>query len=266
MLIPFTVDVPMNRWPYANWVLIAVTVVVSIVDWVNAPKLNLSLNVMQQDMTKLTKQDYDRLKRELKEAEAPTPMALSRSAFKFVQFFSYVLVHGDIWHLLGNMVFLFCFGNAINAKLGHIAFVLLYFLLGAVAGATWLWLGAGEALIGASGAIMGITGMMFVLYPRNEIQVLYYFGFAYSGVTEIMSFWLILLYMGFDLIGILTAGESGIAYVCHLGGEAFGILIAIVLLLTGLVKSEHYEENLLQMIGWQQRTVRKKRRRRSAEE
>lgn len=262
MLIPFNVDVPMDRWPYANWLLIAGTIVVSIVVWVTAPQIRVSLQILQQDTSKMTRQEFDRLQREMKDARAPTPLALQHEHFKFTQLFSYVLVHADIWHLAGNMVFLFCFGNAINAKLGHVSFLILYSVLGAVAGLTWYWFGDGSALIGASGAIMGITGLFFVLYPRNVVQVLYYFSFTYSGTMEIMSFWLVLLCMAMDLVGTILAGAGGVAYICHLGGELFGILIGVTLVATGMVVSEHYEENLLQMLGWQKRTERKKRKRR----
>ena len=60
------------------------------------------------------------------------------AASRFAQLLTHVLVHADLWHLLGNMWFLFCFGNAVNAKLGHAVYLTLYFCLGAVAGLAWV--------------------------------------------------------------------------------------------------------------------------------
>ena len=116
------------------------------------------------------------------------------------------------------MIFLFCFGNAVNAKLGQGLFLAAYFLLGALDGVAWLLLGNGMPVVGASGAIMGIVGIFLVLFPRNDVNVLYWFGGAYGGSFSIAAIFLILFYMTCDLIGTLTGGGGGVAYICHLAG------------------------------------------------
>src|SRR5437763_5413149 len=261
MLLPYSVDVPMERWPWANWLLIAATVVVSIASWLTSESLRDvrdAIRLVSQDDPQQIQKESKRLERRLREPPPPA-LALRRDHFGATQLFTYVFVHADVWHLIGNMVFLFCFGNAVNAKLGHVSFLVIYFLLGAVAGLCWLALGAGDALVGASGAIMGVTGVFVVLYPKNEVRC--WFGLGGWGIgrgqsVEIMSFGVVLLGMGLDLLSTLFDASGGIAYVAHLGGELVGVGLGLGLLLTGLVTSEYYEENLLQMFGVQPRTER----------
>lgn len=225
VIIPFTVDVPMDRWPIANWALIGLTTLMSFA---------LFLNPNPEEVLDL---------------------ALVRDSFSPLQLFTYVGVHGGLLHLIGNMIFLFCFGNAINAKLGHWQFLLLYFVLGAVAGGAWMLFGDGPALIGASGAIMGITGVFLVLYPRNDVTVFYWIMYR-TGTFALSSGWLILLYMAMDVWGTVFGSGGVVAYVCHLGGWLVGGGTAVLLLVTKMVKSSVGEDNLLQVFGLQKRVKR----------
>jgi len=241
MLILYNVDVPMGRLPMANWVLIGITCVISI------PNLLMPGPTIADDPSNLP--PVQQLLRQLE--TPPPPLSLQRDDFSVLQLVSYVFVHADAGHLLGNMIFLFVFGNAINAKLGHLRFLLLYFLLGAVAGVAWLLFGPGKVLIGASGAIMGIAGVFLVLYPRNDVKI-FYLNMAGIGTSSIPSYCVLLLAMAFDLLGTFLGGGGGVAYACHLGGEGAGIAAAIGLLLGGQVKSTRDEENLLQALGIQE--------------
>jgi membrane associated rhomboid family serine protease len=213
----------MRRLPITNWVLIGVTVIVSML----APAFSDSVE----------------------------RLLLWREGFSIQQLLSYQFLHGGLLHLLANMTFLFCFGNAINAKLGHWQFLCAYLFLGMVAGGAWLMLGRGPALLGASGAIAGITGVFLMLYPRNDLQVFYWVIYQF-GTFTMPSGWLILLYMSYDLIGTVFLSNDAIAYVCHLGGEIVGIGLATALLGMKLVKSSVGEENLLQVLGLQKRIKR----------
>ena len=101
------------------------------------------------------------------------------------RFFASQRVMG-VLHLLGNLLFLFTFGNAVNAKLGHLPFLALYFGSGAFAGLAWLLLGSRVPVLGASGAIMGITGAFLVLYPLNEISYYDEWSLRLRGVSTPM--------------------------------------------------------------------------------
>src|SRR5262249_12379825 len=100
-----------------------------------------------------------------------SPLVLQRDGFAAYQLVTSVFQHAGLLHLFGNMLFLFVFGNAINAKLGHPGFLISYLGIGVLANLLWLAVGRGDACLGASAAIMGMCGMFMVLYPLNAVHV-----------------------------------------------------------------------------------------------
>jgi membrane associated rhomboid family serine protease len=260
MLVPYNVDVPMERYPVANWALIVVTILVSIGLMIGGrPKLKHQLDDVEGF------QDYHKLKNAIEERveRGPPVGCLDREHFHWWQLFTYTMTHADPFHLAGNMIFLFCFGNAVNAKLGHGTFLGLYVLLGAVAGGAWLALGQGTYLLGASGAIMGVVGLFLVLYPNNDVRVFYWLGFTLMGTFDVRSWAVALVAMISDLFGTLFSSVSGsaVAYICHLGGEFVGVGIGLGLVALKWVVPSEGEVNLLQMWGLHPPTKRKRRRR-----
>src|SRR5262249_27986860 len=132
----------------------------------------------------------------------------------------HLLVHGDLLHLLGNMLFLWVFGNAVCAKVGNVAYIFLYFGLGIVAGLVSIWVEPARR-IGASGAINGVVGMFVVWYLLNETSCWYacwFFSLARVGTFAVSSFWFVLLWLAFDIWGALDRGDANIGYVAHLAG------------------------------------------------
>jgi membrane associated rhomboid family serine protease len=272
-----SVDVPMERIPFTNWLLMAATVVGSIYYWAPKPHaadfnverhIDPALIEKLQD-PKLTPKQREAVERQIdrqlqkaEDEDAALPGALNPRRFAPSQLVTHLFVHGDIVHLLANMLFLFCFGNAVNAKLGHLTFLALYFACGAFAGLAWLLLGSGVPVIGASGAISGITGAFLVLYPLNEISYydelsLRWFGDAW----RFSSYWFILAYMTLDLIG--TLGRfGGVAYLCHLAGECLGFGVTVGLVLAGVVRSGRGETNLLEAMGFAVAKPKRRRKRR----
>jgi membrane associated rhomboid family serine protease len=252
MFLPYTVDVPMERVPLANWVLIGATTLITF---------GVFFGLGLPDAGDWPDDDIDpaevRVGRHgsaFDPEPAVTSLALRRDRFALFQLFTYTLVHADVFHLVGNMIFLFCFGNAVNAKLGHAPFLVLYFLLGATAGAVQMLVVKDPLpIVGASGAIMGVVGIFLVLYPRNEVSVLWgwWWGVGGAGTFEIASAWLILMFLGWDLLGTLLAREGGVAYVAHLSGAVAGIMVAAGLVHLGFAPPARGEENLLQLVGLQ---------------
>ncbi len=152
--------------------------------------------------------------------------------------FGHLLVHADLLHLGGNMIFLWVFGNAICSKLGNLSYLALYLLVGLGAALAHLLLDGAPA-VGASGAINGIIGFYIALHPVNRIHCFWWFWLSW-GVIEVRGFWLVLLWLAFDLWGAF--GElPGVAYWAHLGGLASGFGLGVGALLLGWVKMTEYD-------------------------
>jgi membrane associated rhomboid family serine protease len=253
MLLPYTVDVPMSRIPFANWVLIGATTVASVILYVE--HFQREREVLEKwvraarEMKAPPPQLREAVEKALKGEPRSFPWSLKRGeSFSAAQLLSYQLVHAGPLHLVGNMVFLFVFGNAVNAKLGHLPFLGCYFGLGVLAGLAWLLLGHGPEVVGASGAIMGLVGVFLVLFPKNDVTVLYALSLGRAGSVSVPAFLVILSYMVSDLLGA-AFGSGPVAYVAHLVGLFAGAALACVLVGWGWVRSERYEENLLQAVG-----------------
>ena len=160
--------------------------------------------------------------------------------------YGHMFLHFGFLHIFGNMMFLWVFGNAVCAKLGNLAFLLLFLLLGCVAGVAHLLIDGAPA-IGASGAVNGVVGMYLVLYPLNNVSCFYWILIRF-GTFHLSSFWLILYWLAFDIYGAV-GGAGGVAYWAHLGGFGAGFLLASLLLYTGLIEMTSTERSLYDALG-----------------
>jgi membrane associated rhomboid family serine protease len=176
---------------------------------------------------------------------------LQRNKFAAYQLVTALFQHADLVHLFGNMLFLFVFGNAIDAKLGHVRFLAAYLGIGALVNAAWLLLGHRQACLGASAAIMGLCGMFLVLYPRNGVRVFWEeIAFIMRSWTGELPGWaVVLLYLAFDLWGALTDSMSGIGYVGHIAGAVLGAGLAVILLKAAWLAPDRGEQTLLQWLA-----------------
>jgi membrane associated rhomboid family serine protease len=165
------------------------------------------------------------------------------------QFVSYAFLHSSIMHIIGNMFFLYLFGNNVNDKLGHIGYLCLY-LAGAVFSGIGHTLLSSNPVLGASGAVATVTGAYLVLFPQTLITVFYWF-FYLIDTLEISA----LYFIGFKLIfwdNVVERRIPNVAHEAHLSGYAFGISTMLVMLAAGLIGSSRFD--LWAMIKrWNQR-------------
>jgi membrane associated rhomboid family serine protease len=156
------------------------------------------------------------------------------------QFVSYAFLHGGILHILGNMFFLYLFGNNVNDKLGNIGYTCFY-LAGAVFSGIGHTLVSGSDVLGASGAIAAVTGAYLVLFPQTLITVLYWLIFI--GTIELPALYFIAfkLIIWDNLIEPQIAPPNAVAYSAHMAGYAFGVAAMVVLLATGLIKTSNFD-------------------------
>jgi membrane associated rhomboid family serine protease len=149
--------------------------------------------------------------------------------------FTSMFMHASWVHILGNMLFLWIFGNNVEDALGRLRFLLWYLAAGVAAAAlqTFVTLHFGTTEdasipnIGASGAIAGVLGAYFVLLPRARVLTAIFFGLIF--LREIPAVWFLGIWIGFQALtgslGLTHPDQTGgVAVFAHIGGFAFGLL------------------------------------------
>jgi membrane associated rhomboid family serine protease len=155
-------------------------------------------------------------------AERPDEWVLVPDDLTYV---TYSFLHGDIWHLGGNMLFLWVFGDNVEDALGHFRF-LVFYLACAVAGAFAHGIAAPDSqapLIGASGAIAGVVAAYLMLHPRVKIWVLALGRIPLRLPASIV----LVLWIGFQLFMMVAGGDDEISWAAHLGGVVAGAVLVV---------------------------------------
>jgi membrane associated rhomboid family serine protease len=148
--------------------------------------------------------------------------------------FTSMFVHGGLLHLLGNMLFLHIFGDNVEDRFGHVRFFVFYLGCGAVAAIAQIAASPHSAMpmVGASGAIAGVTGAYFVLYPRARVSMLVPI-FLFWQVIEVPAVLFLLLWFGMQLAyGMVSLGRpetGGVAWWAHVAGFGSGMIAALFL-------------------------------------
>jgi membrane associated rhomboid family serine protease len=141
-----------------------------------------------------------------------------------------MFMHGGWLHIIGNMWFLWVFGNNIEDSMGHTRFVVFYLLCGVAAAATQLFVDPGSRvpMVGASGAISGVMGAYVVLYPLVRVHTLITLGFFLTTVTlpayVILGYWF-LLQLLLGTVGAVAGTQGGVAFWAHVGGFVAGLVL-----------------------------------------
>jgi len=150
-----------------------------------------------------------------------------------------MFLHGSWLHLLGNMLFLWIFGNNVEDRLGSIAFALFYLVGGIAAALTQVVIDPDSTipLVGASGAIAAALGAYIVLFPGARILSLVFLGFFYQllevPALVVLGYWFVLqLISGVGALGAETA-QGGVAFFAHIGGFVLGVAVGLLLRVVG---------------------------------
>ena len=156
--------------------------------------------------------------------ELPPQVAVVPETLTYV---SYSFLHGDIFHLGGNMLFLWVFGDNVEDALGHLKF-LIFYLLCAIAGALFHGMLAPLSqvpLIGASGAIAGVVAAYLILHPRVKIWIL-----AFGRIPlRIPAYITLVLWILFQFVMFAAGGEDQVSWACHIGGIVAGAVLVFIL-------------------------------------
>ncbi len=147
----------------------------------------------------------------------------------FLPLLTSMFLHAGWLHLLGNMLFLWIFGDNIEDFLGHFHYLLFYLACGIGAGLahTLTNLYSTVPALGASGAISGVMGAYMVLYPRSRVLTLVFIFVVEVPAVIILGWWFVLQFLGgMETLGMRSSG--GVAFWAHIGGFLIGILLVWV--------------------------------------
>ena len=146
-----------------------------------------------------------------------------------------MFLHGGWIHLIGNMLFLWVFGDNVEAVLGKVMYAVFYLAGGLAASAAHILFNAGSTVpsIGASGAVAAILGAYIVMFPRSQVKLLVLArraGVTRTSALVFLGIWFVTqLFNGIASIGVETAQTSGVAFWAHVGGFVFGLLVGFLM-------------------------------------
>ena len=147
----------------------------------------------------------------------------------FFTVYSSMFMHGGFMHIIGNMLYLWIFGNNIEDSMGHIRFIFFYLICGTVASLTHIFLAPNSKIpmVGASGAVSGILGAYLLLFPHARILTLVTFGFFVRMIKipamVVLGFWIVLQFLNSTVASGSEGG--GVAWFAHIGGFFAGLIL-----------------------------------------
>jgi rhomboid family protein len=145
-------------------------------------------------------------------------------------FLTSMFLHGGLAHILGNMLFLWIFGDNVEAAFGHLGYLLFYLVCGIGSGLVHAAFNLQSHLpaVGASGAISGVLGAYIVLEPRNRILSLIFIFLVRVPAVIVLGLWFTMQFlMGLSTLGANASVTGGVAVWAHIGGFLIGVVIAL---------------------------------------
>jgi len=210
-MIPIRDQIKPRRTPIINYLLIAVNIIVFILQW--------SAGANQESIV------YEF-------ALIPASFSDGIELSEIRDIFTSMFMHAGLMHLLGNMIYLWIFGDNVEDAMGHFTYLLFYLAGGFFASITHIFVNPGSQIptVGASGAIAAALGAYLVLYPQSRVATFIPLGFFMTlrmlPASIVLVMWFVLQLFN----GVLTLGAAdmgGTAFWAHIGGFVFGAFIAL---------------------------------------
>jgi len=218
-MIPLRDDQPSYSTPFVNYFLIAINVVVYVWEFLIGAQSPRALNAFVMEFGLVPRHTFAILEGH---ARGGLPAAI-------LPFFTSMFLHASFMHVAGNMLFLWIFGDNVEDYLGHFKYVVFYLASGIAAACTQVLVNPGSRLptVGASGAIAGVLGAYFILYPRARVLVWFPPIFLFHVPAWLMlGYWFLYQFFSGTVTVIAeTAQQGGIAFWAHIGGFAAGMVL-----------------------------------------
>jgi membrane associated rhomboid family serine protease len=219
-MLPLKDDQPRYSTPYITWFLIALNILIYFFQW-----------------SQMIADPRGAAQFETQFAEIPAHLASFLGGSHrytvgqvILPFFTSMFLHGSWTHVLGNMWFLYIFGDNVEDYLGHFQYLIFYLLAGLIAMTTQvaIYLHSNVPTVGASGAIAGVLGAYFILYPRARVLTWFFVFVIYLPAWIVLGEWFVIQFLsGAATLSAATMGRDvgGVAVWAHVGGFIAGIVM-----------------------------------------
>ena len=145
-----------------------------------------------------------------------------------------MFMHGNWMHILGNMLYLWIFGDNVEDNFGHLKFLIFYLVCGVAASFSQIFVDPDSAIpsLGASGAIAGVLGAYLIMFPRNRVRAVVPLGILFFTPIElpavvVLGFWIVIQIFS-QYTATFGHAQGGVAYMAHIGGFATGLLLCFL--------------------------------------
>lgn len=211
-MIPLHDDQPRYSTPYVNWFLIVLNVLIFLFE------------------VQLSRAGLKRLFEQFALVPAQVWSPHYNLPQVILPFFTAMFLHQGWQHVLGNMWFLFIFGDNVEDYLGHFKYLVFYLLSGLLADAAQIAIYPQShiGMVGASGAIAGVLGAYFILYPRARVLTWFFVFVLYLPAWIVLGEWFVMQFLnGAEMLSIAQAGRDvgGVAFWAHVGGFVAGMVM-----------------------------------------
>ncbi len=215
-MLPIKDDQPRYSTPSVTWFLIALNLVIYLFEAMLDPRsrrtLELTFGVVPLHLSAFL---------------AGSPRFTLPAVV--LPFFTSMFLHGSWMHVIGNMWFLYIFGDNVEDYLGHFKYLVFYILTGLIAMITQVLISlhSGLPVVGASGAIAGVLGAYFVLYPRARVLTWFFVFVLWIPAWITLGYWFALNFLSGTASVLSVQGQNvgGVAFWAHVGGFASGALL-----------------------------------------
>jgi membrane associated rhomboid family serine protease len=212
-MIPYKSDAYVSREPKANFIIIISMIVFHILGWLSG---GLPAELLKLDITN-----------------------------PFPGIFTMYFVHADIFHLVGNLIFLWTFGNVICSRLGNIGYTITFFMIGILSSSFHILI-SDRSAIGASGAITGIVAIYFILFPNSKISLGYLNTYTGAGKIDVKAKNIIAIYFLLDLLGSLNQ-KINVAYGAHIAGYLAGLILTYLFVKFDMIEYDETDKPLFKI-------------------
>jgi rhomboid family protein len=218
-MIPIRDDQPRFSTPYVTYFLIAINVLIFLMEFALDPAslrgLIYEFGMVPSHVTGLISGGH------------------SSPAVALVPMFTSMFLHGSWMHVIGNMWFLWIFGDNVEDYLGHFKYLAFYLVSGVAAALAQIVVNPLSTVpnVGASGAIAGVLGAYFILYPKARVLTWFFYFFFYVPAWVMLGYWFVYQFLSGAATSITQAGQNsgGIAFWAHVGGFVSGIVLIKIL-------------------------------------